>query len=47
MIESYFLQGLKPTDISKRMNRAVQTIYTVINQLKLGATVLEYWYQYK
>ena len=29
------------------MNGADQTIYTVINQLKPGATVLDYWHWYK
>lgn len=47
MIESYFLQDVKPTEIAKRMKRAVQTIYTVVNQFKLGTTALEYWNQYK
>ncbi|MFB5430451.1 IS30 family transposase [Enterococcus casseliflavus] len=47
MIESYFLQGTKPTDIAKRMKRAIQTIYTVVNQFKLGKTALDYWYQHK
>ena len=47
MIESYFLQNVKPAEIAKRMKRAVQTIYTVVNQFKSGADALEYWNQYK
>lgn len=47
MIETYYLQDNKPVDIAKRMGRAVQTIYNVINQFKQGLTVLDYWYQYK
>lgn len=47
MIASYFLQGIKPVEIAKRMNRAIQIIYNVVKQFKLGISVLEYWHAYK
>ena len=43
MIESYFLQEVKPTEIAKRIRSVVQTIYTVVNQFKLGVKALDYW----
>ena len=47
MIESYYLQENKPVEIAKRMGRAIQTIYNVVNQFKQGLTALDYWNQYK
>lgn len=47
MIESYYHQQIKITDIATYLKRSRQTIYTVINFLKEGHTALEYYQQYK
>lgn len=47
MIESYYHQQTKVTEIAASLKRSRQTIYTVINFLKEGHSVLEYYQQYK
>ncbi|MGX6979687.1 IS30 family transposase [Vagococcus elongatus] len=47
MIESYFHQKVKPVTIAKRMCRAIQTIYTVVNFFKQGFSAIDYWHRYK
>lgn len=38
---------MKPIEIANRMKRAIQTIYTGVNQFKSSITALDYWHQYK
>ena len=47
IIESYYHQKRKVSDISEYVNRSRQTIYKVINFLKQGHTALDYYRQYK
>src|SRR6056297_3194109 len=47
MIETYYHQNVATTKIIKLMQRATQTIYNVINYLKEGYTVFEYYERYK
>lgn len=45
-IETYYHQSIKPAEIAKRLSRAVQTVYNVVNVLKKGKTVQDYYDQY-
>lgn len=46
-IENYYDSGKKVTDIAKKLNRAIQTIYNVVNFLKNSGNIQEYYDQYK
>ncbi|WP_371441400.1 helix-turn-helix domain-containing protein, partial [Globicatella sp. HMSC072A10] len=41
-IENYYDSGKKVTDIAKKLNRAIQTIYNVVNSLKNSGNIQEY-----
>lgn len=45
-IEGYWEKGEKVAFIAEKLNRSLQTIYNVINYLKQGHTVQEYYNQY-
>ncbi len=47
MLETYFTQGLKVSDMCQRLKRAKQTIYNVINAFKEGLTAIDYYQRYK
>lgn len=47
MIEAYFHQNTRVTIIAERLNRSRQSIYNIINFLKMGHTALVYYTQYK
>ena len=42
MIEAYYKEGIKVTDILKALGRSKQTIYNVINYLKEGDSAYDY-----
>ncbi|WP_105300740.1 IS30 family transposase [Anaerococcus marasmi] len=46
-IEQYYKSGEKVANIAKYLSRARQTIYNVINWLKKGSTIQEYYDSYK
>ncbi len=46
-IESYYESGTKTMDIAKKLNRSGQTIYNVINFIKDGHTIQNYYDRYK
>ena len=46
-IETYYLQGVKPVEIARRLSRSNQPIYNVVNKLKDGWTAQDYMDQYK
>lgn len=46
-IETYHNQGLKPYKIAKKLGRSNQPIYNVVNFLKDGGTVIDYFNRYK
>ena len=46
-IENYYDSGKKVTDIAKKLNRAIQTIYNVVNFLKNSGSIQKYYEQYK
>ena len=45
-IEAYWERGEKVAFIAQKLNRSLQTIYNVINFLKQGHTVQEYYTRY-
>ena len=45
-IEGYWEKGEKVAVIAQKLNRSLQTIYNVINFLKQGHTVHEYYYRF-
>ena len=45
MIEAYYKEGIKVTDILKALERSKQTIYNVINYLKEGHSAYNYYKQ--
>lgn len=45
-IEAYWERGEKVAFIAQKLNRSLQTIYNVINFLKQGRTVQEYYTRY-
>ena len=47
MIEAYYKEGIKVTDILKALGRSKQTIYNVINYLKEGHSAYDYYKRYK
>ena len=47
MIEAYYKERIKVTDILKALGRSKQTIYTVINYLKEGHSAYDYYKRYK
>ena len=47
MIEAYYKEGIKVTDIIKALGRSKQTIYNVINYLKEGHSAYDYYNRYK
>lgn len=47
MIEAYYQEGKKVTDIMKALGRSKQTIYNVINFLKDGHSAYDYYEHYK
>lgn len=47
MIEAYYQEGIKITDIMKSLGRSKQTIYNVINFLKEGHSAYDYYKRYK
>ena len=47
MIEAYYKEGIKVTDILKDLGRSKQTIYNVINYLKEGHSAYDYYKRYK
>lgn len=47
MIEAYYKEGIKVTDILKALGRSKQTIYNVINYLKEGYSAYDYYKRYK
>ena len=46
-IETCYEIGLRPYKIAQKIGRPNQPVYNVINFLKEGGTVLEYFNQYK
>ena len=46
-IETYYEIGIKPSEIAKKLRRSLQPIYNVINFLKEGGTVRDYFERYK
>ncbi|SDG51003.1 hypothetical protein SAMN05421791_1126 [Facklamia miroungae] len=46
-IETYYHQGHKVSDIAKHLQRALQTIYNVVNFLKAGGSAISYYARYK
>ena len=47
MIEAYYQENIKVSDILKALGRSKQTIYNVINYLKEGHFVYDYYKRYK
>ena len=47
MIEAYYKESIKVTDILKTLGSSKQTIYNVINYLKEGHFVYDYYKRYK
>lgn len=47
MIEAYYQEGVKITDIVTSLGRSKQTIYNVVNVLKKGYSVYDYYKAYK
>ena len=47
MIEAYYQENIKVSDIANALERSKQTIYTVINYLKEGHSVYDYYNWYK
>ena len=47
MIEAYYQEGTKVTDIMKALGRSKQTVYHVINFLKEGHSAFDYYDHYK
>jgi len=47
MIEAYYQEGMKVTDIMKALGRSKQTVYHVINFLKDGHSAYDYYERYK
>ncbi|HFR3691639.1 TPA: hypothetical protein ACHVE4_000789 [Streptococcus suis] len=47
MIEAYYQEGTKVTDIMKALGRSKQTVYHVINFLKDGHSAYDYYEHYK
>lgn len=43
MIEAYYKENIKVSDIIKALGRSKQTIYTVINYLKGGHSAYDYY----
>ena len=46
-IETYYEIGYKATEIAKKLGRSNQPIYNVVNFLKEGGTVRDYYARYK
>ncbi len=46
-IENYYESGKTPTQISRALGRARQTVYNVINALKKGSSIQDYYETYK
>ena len=47
MIEAYYQENIKVSDIVTSLGRSKQTIYTVINYLKEGHSAYDYYNRYK
>lgn len=47
MIEAYYQEGIKITDIMKSLGRSKQTIYNIVNFLKEGHSAYDYYKRYK
>ena len=47
MIEAYYQEDIKISDIANSLGRSKQTIYTVINYLKEGHSAYGYYKRYK
>lgn len=47
MIEGYYQEGIKITDIMKSLGRSKQPIYNVIDFLKEGHSAYDYYKRYK
>ena len=47
MIEAYYKEGIKVTDIIKALGRSKQTVYNVINFIKDGLSAYDYYEHYK
>lgn len=47
MIEAYYKEGIKVTDIMIALGRSKQTVYHVINFLKDGRSAYDYYEHYK
>lgn len=47
MIEAYYQENIKVSDIANALGRSKQTIYTVINYLKEGHSAYDYYNRYK
>lgn len=47
MIEAYYKEGIKVTDIMIALGRLKQTVYNVINFLKDGHSAYDYYEHYK
>ena len=47
MIETYYQEALKVSDIATSLGRSKQTIYNVINYLKEGNSAYDYYERYK
>ena len=47
MIEAYYQENIKVSDIVTSLGRSKQTIYTVINYLKEGHSAYDYYKRYK
>ena len=47
MIEAYYQEDIKISDIANSLGRSKQTIYTVINYLKEGHSAYDYYNRYK
>ena len=47
MIEAYYQENIKVSDIVTSLGRSKQTIYNVINYLKEGHSAYDYYEHYK
>ena len=47
MIEAYYQEDIKISDIANSLGRSKQTIYNVINYLKEGHSAYDYYKRYK
>ena len=47
MIEAYYQENIKVSDIVTSLGRSKQTIYNVINYLKEGHSAYDYYNRYK